>query len=257
MNKKNPLRYKKPDDSQKTVKDAFKMKRIDDSQVKNNENLGSLSAKYEGQVGSTGKSKYDAGGRSYGKYQFTINSQSINEFAKDLRESGIEKYVELGKMTPGSKEFDARWEEIAAQDPYGFGSMQFKFAKKHYYDKGADTLWDGYGFDIGERSFTLKQVLFSNMIQHGPTYGPTAFTDAAALYLGKDPKTITRNEVKQALNSMDDEEIIAHIWKCKTTNSEWWSGSPRYEYGLKRRWTLERDDALIAWDREKINTKMV
>ncbi len=194
--------------------------------------FGSLSSKYEGGTGTVSTGDGDAGGRSYGKYQFNTKDGVINDFMGWLKKQpGGRKYAEFLGENVGSREFNAAWEELGRKDPEGFGSMQSLYAKPVYYDTAANNLKNKYGLDIAGRSQALQEVLFSNSVQHGSHYGAQVFEEAAKL-AGK------------PLSEMTDAEIIHNIYEVKLNDLSWSSGSPDLRPGLFSRWKNERQDAL-------------
>ena len=97
-----------------------------------------------------------------------------------------------------------------------------------------------YQFDITNKSNALKQVLFSNCVQHGSRYGAEVFGDAASL-------------ANKDLNSMTDLEIIYNIYEVKLTDMSWSSGAPTLRPGLFNRWENERIMALELLKQEVQN----
>lgn len=202
------------------------------------ERLGSLSAKYEsnGDPAAVSQSDGDGGGWSYGIYQFSSAAGKVQDFVAWLC-SYQPPYDEYGRQLAAagdpcnSQSFIEKWQEIGNVDADGFGALQDEYVKPQYYDAGADNLQTWYTFDISQHSNALKQVLFSNCIQHGSYYGAEVFGDAAKLK-GDD------------LNSMSDADIIYYIYEVKLTDMSWSSGSPELRPGLFSRWHNEREDAL-------------
>lgn len=200
--------------------------------------LGSLSAKYEssGNAATVAQTEGDAGGWSYGIYQFASGPGVVQKFVEWLQQQP-EPYTEYGNQLAAAgnptcdQSFADKWAEIGTADEEGFGDLQDQYTQSIYFDSGADNLMGNYGFDISPRSVALKQVLFSNCVQHGSYYGAEVFRDAADL-------------AGQNLEDMSDHDIIYNIYELKLTDMSWSSGSPNLRPGLFRRWNDERDDAL-------------
>jgi hypothetical protein len=98
--------------------------------------LGTLSAKYEsnGDPGAIGRNEGDAGGASYGAYQFATNAGVPEGFVAWLGERGYRGAEGLARAgAPGTEGFDAAWREAAAADPEGFAAMQRGFVEEVYY----------------------------------------------------------------------------------------------------------------------------
>ncbi len=200
--------------------------------------IGALSAKYEsgGDPAAVSQDNNDAGGWSYGIYQFSSAAGKVQDFVNWLCQQPA-PYDEYGKqlLIAGDPAYDQsfvnKWQEIGNIDPEGFATLQDDYVKPEYYDAGAQILIEKYGFDISGHSDALKAVLWSNCVQHGPTYGAEVFSDAADL-------------VGQDLNSMSDYDIIYNIYEVKLTDMSWSAGSPADRPGLFARWRAEREDAL-------------
>jgi len=198
--------------------------------------LGWLSEQAEsgGDPSSISSGNGDAGGISYGKYQFSSNMGIVQNFVEWLQQH-LAPYGEYGRQLAqyevNSDEFKAKWRELAEADHDGFSALQDEFSEPKYFDSGATNLWEKYCFDIHQRSFALRSVLFSNCIQHGAYYGAEVFQDGA-------------NLVGQDLNDMTDAEIIQNIYEVKLTDMSWSSGAPDQRPGLFDRWGRERTIAL-------------
>jgi hypothetical protein len=200
-------------------------------------NIGSLSAKYEanGNPATVSGGDGDAGGRSYGSYQFSGRQGVFQEFVQWLKNYAA-PYDEYGRQLeaagdPAGEEFAAKWREIGTIDPGGFGRLQEEYVKPVYFDAGVKRLQAWYGFDILKRSQALQGVLWSNCVQHGNYYGAQVFGEAA-------------KRAGWALNDMDDAAIITQIYEVKLTDFSWSSGAPGLRPGLFARWRNERTDAL-------------
>jgi hypothetical protein len=200
--------------------------------------IGELSAKYEsnGDPAAVSQSDGDAGGWSYGIYQFASAVGKIQEFVEWLcRQSA--PYDGYGRQLASAgdpicdQSFVDKWQEIGNADPEGFAQLQDDFVKPQYFDAGAQILLDEYGFDISGHSDALKAVLWSNCVQHGPVYGAEVFKDAADL-------------AGQNISMMSDRSLIYNIYEVKLTDMSWSSGSPELRPGLFNRWRNEREDAL-------------
>jgi hypothetical protein len=204
--------------------------------------IGALSAKYEssGDPAAVSQDGNDSGGWSYGIYQFSSASGKVQDFVSWLCQHSA-PYDEYGRQldVAGDPTYDQsfvdKWVEIGNVDSDGFAQLQDDYVKPQYFDSAAQILIDKYGFDISSHSDALKAVLWSNSVQHGPTYGAEVFQDAADL-------------VGQDINSMNDYDIIYNIYEVKLTDSSWSSGAPNDRPGLFARWRNEREDALAMLD---------
>ena len=196
--------------------------------------LGSLSARYEsnGDPGAIGRTEGDAGGASYGAYQFATNAGVPGEFVAWLAERGYRGAVALAAAgEPGAAEFDAAWGEAAAADPEGFGAVQRGFVEAEYYEPAAESL-GRMGLDVGRRSEALRQVVWSAAVQYGPGCVAELFQEAAWL-AGADARA----------EELDDATLIANVYAVRASD-EWTAGSPRLRPGLRARFAAECREAL-------------
>lgn len=200
--------------------------------------LGQLSEHYEsrGDPACVSSGVGDAGGRSYGKYQFSSALGVVTNFVNWLCGYPVPELANYGVVLKAagavnSPGFIAKWQEIGRIDPGHFGELQRQYTQLQYYDKAAANLLNWYGFDIAGRSLALRNVLWSNAVQHGAYYGAQIFRDAALL-------------AKKVLLEMSDADLIWNIYEVKLTDPSWSSGSPSLRDNLRNRWRSERNNAL-------------
>ena len=136
--------------------------------------LGFVASKYESNSnpGTISNTPGDYGGKSYGAWQFSSKTGSLDSFVNSLRGKNSEFYAELSeaKAKDGNKfgkNFDATWTSIALSNKDKFLNLQQGYVKQNYYDKVAQSLKSKYGFDINEKSNALKESLWSTVVQHG------------------------------------------------------------------------------------------
>ncbi|MEL7596846.1 MAG: vgrg protein, partial [Clostridiaceae bacterium] len=136
--------------------------------------LGLKASKYESNLnpGAISNTSGDYGGKSYGAWQFSSKTGSLNFFVNWLKENNGEFYSKLSeaKSKDGNKfgkSFDAAWINIALTNKDKFMKLQQDYVKQAYYDKAAQTLKSKFGFDINKRSDALKESLWSTVVQHG------------------------------------------------------------------------------------------
>ncbi len=200
--------------------------------------LGELSGKYESNSDPAivARSTGDAGGWSYGLYQFSSEAGTVQDFVEWLCRYDA-PYDEYGRQLKAAgnpccdTSFVTKWEELGNVDPDGFSFLQDEYVKPGYYDSGAENLLKWYDFDIEQHSNALQQVLFSNCIQHGSYYGAMVFGDGAQL-------------AQKKIQDMSDSELIYFIYEVKLTDPSWSEGSPQLRPGLYSRWRQERAAAL-------------
>ncbi|MDR3560744.1 MAG: hypothetical protein P4N41_15725 [Negativicutes bacterium] len=191
--------------------------------------LGDLSAKYEsnGDPGAVADSAEDAGGASYGAYQFATNAGVPQDFVDWLLRqdySLVKTLTDAG--APGTQEFDAAWRQVAQEDHDGFLELQRQYVQQKYYQPAVDAL-SGINFNVDGRSEALRQVVWSAAVQYGPGWVAELFKEASA----GDP------------NQCDDATLITKIYEVRASD-DWTSGSPELRPSLRDRFASECDDAL-------------
>ena len=139
--------------------------------------LGTLSAKYEsnGDPAAISSGNGDAGGASFGAYQFSSNAGVPYAFAKwcistensiDIGERLIAAYTEDSNSCGST--FKAEWKEIAAEDSSFFLALQHSYVKEKYYDAIVTRIENNVAnFDIDMYGIALKNVFWSRSVQHG------------------------------------------------------------------------------------------
>jgi hypothetical protein len=159
--------------------------------------LGNTSKQFEsgkGGAGTISTGKGDLGGKSYGTYQLT--GGALNKFVKDG------KYSESFRgMDVKSAEFDAKWKELAKNDPE-FGKQQHDFIKKSHYDPQAEKLKKA-GIDLSGRGAAVQDSIWSTSVQFG---GQTDLIKKALQ--GKD------------VSKMSDAELVSAIQDYKRDNND-------------------------------------
>jgi len=140
--------------------------------------ISELSCKYEsgGDPSSVSQDSNDAGGWSYGIVQFSSAYGVVQKFVEWLQNQPA-PYNEYGEQLAAAGDprcdptFADTWARIGTDDAIGFRNLQDEYAKTMYFYPGADHLLANYYFDISQHAEALKQVLFSNCVQHGSYYG--------------------------------------------------------------------------------------
>jgi|GEM_PF-4643281 len=148
--------------------------------------IGTVAAKYEsnGNPGTISSGSGDAGGKSYGAFQFSSSSNGPKLFYNWLISSGFNTEIgtalrdahnaDGGKDYTFGTNFDALWKLIAAEAPQEFLSAQLTYTKVKYYDALYNmliksTASGGLGFNANNYGIALKSALFSRALQHGVT----------------------------------------------------------------------------------------
>ena len=202
--------------------------------------LGKLSQKYEsnGDPGRVSSGAGDKGGASYGAYQMT--SSGGGTVARFLKSSaGAPWASEFANLKPGSKEFTAKWQEIAKREPDRFLAAQHEFIKQSHYDPFVEKL-KTIGLRVESRSQALQDVVWSTAVQHG-----SANDVISTALAGRDPAKLS------------DEELIRAIYAergCKNpdgTLARFAGNSIAVQKGVAKRFEKELNDALVMLSKEK------
>ena len=136
--------------------------------------MGFTAAKYESNLNpkAISNASGDIGGKSYGAWQFSSKTGSLDSFINSLKTSNKDFYSKLtkAKAKDGNKfgeKFDATWTSITSSNKDEFLKLQQNSIKQNYYDVAALALKSKYGFDISNKSNALKESLLSTAVQHG------------------------------------------------------------------------------------------
>jgi hypothetical protein len=97
-------------------------------------------------------------------------------------------------MSPGSPEFNAKWKQIAANDP-SFGTAQHDFIKSTHYAPQMALLGKS-GIDLSKRGAAVQDAVWSTSVQFG---GQTSLIKSALA--GKDPSKMSDAEIVTAIQN--------------------------------------------------------
>ena len=181
-----------------------------------NKDLGSVSAKYEGKIGSANKDVDQNGkpaGWAYGKFQFNSAKGGLQKFFSDNPD--IAK--QFKGLKPGTKAFNDKWKSLAQLDPIGFEQSQNKSAANLWF-KPAEKAYANAGFNLNNRG--VQEAVFSSSIQHG---------GVVRKLLPLAQKLASKN-----INELSAEEQIALIYDARK----------KYHSNGKKRYDSEVKDAL-------------
>ena len=140
--------------------------------------LGTLSASYEASSpGTISSGSGDAGGKSYGSYQFSSASNVPKSFFEWCLASDDTYYQSIGSRlseayytgSPGyGSLFDAEWKALANENSAGFEQAQRNYVRLRYYEPIVERLEEKHsGFSIDNYSIALRNVLWSRAVQLG------------------------------------------------------------------------------------------
>jgi hypothetical protein len=161
--------------------------------------LGQTSKVFEsgkGGAGTVSTGKGDNGGASYGTYQLSSKMGTLQKF---LAQSPYGD--QFAGLAPGSPEFNAKWKEIAKNDPT-FGGAQHDFIKRTHYDPMVAGLKKD-GIDISGRGAGVKDAVWSTSVQ-----------------FGGDSKLIQRALNGKDASKMSDAEFISKTQDYKVANND-------------------------------------
>lgn len=168
--------------------------------------LGETSKRFEsgrGGAGTVSSGKGDFGGASYGTYQLASKTGTLSKF---LKSSGYGKHFE--GMQAGTKEFNQKWKELAANDPE-FGNAQHEFIKNTHYDVAMQKLGKN-GIDLSNRGRAVQDALWSTSVQFGAGGASNMFK-----------KVLKGKDVSQ----LSDSEIVTLLQDYKIQNNDRLFGS--------------------------------
>jgi LysM repeat protein len=111
--------------------------------------LGGLSRKYEAfGPGTVSTGQGDAGGVSYGSYQFATKTGSAQAFVDSLKDSHPHYHAALAGKTPGTEPFSRAWKELAEKDPRGFDRAQHENIRRTHYEPAVIGIRQATGLDL-------------------------------------------------------------------------------------------------------------
>lgn len=131
--------------------------------------LGRLSERYESGgrgrgPGTVSTGRDDPGGVSYGLYQMASRTGAVTGF---VATEGALWADELGTAVPGSPEFSAAWQAIAARQPAAFAAAQHAYIARTHYRPVVAAVLARTGLDLDSRAPALRDVGWSCAVQHG------------------------------------------------------------------------------------------
>lgn len=184
--------------------------------------LGSLSARYEsrGNPGTIANNKGDIGGKSYGRYQLTVNSGNAQKFANWY--GGALK----GKKA-GTTSFDKAWKAEAANNPVKFAQAQHEYIKRAHYDPAVTAVKKATGVDVTKYPKAVQDVLWSTAVQHGVSGAKNIFKNA-----GIRPGMSAKDIINRVYNERSKVDVYFK------------SSSSSIKNAVKNRFAEERKDAL-------------
>ena len=208
-----------------------------------NAKLGDASAKFEsGNKGVTAVSWDKTGGSSYGKWQLTTNSHSMQDWLDWMEKKGG-KEAELAKQIKAAGDISVRngaasqmYVQLAAENPELFEESQRQFLIEHHYNPALRKLAPEMQDRIN-KSRTLQEVLWSTAIQHGPSGARKVFENAL-----------------KANPNASDEELIRAVYQERKLH---FGGSdPDVRNGVRSRFDRESDQMVGMLHGERANAAL-
>ncbi|GAB1595387.1 VgrG-related protein [Lysobacter claricitrinus] len=200
--------------------------------------LGSTSSRYESSgrgAGVISSGKGDAGGKSYGEYQLSSRTGTLQQY---LAQSYYAP--RFAALEPGTPAFDAMWTRIAASDP-AFARDQHDFIGRTHYDAQLARLRDA-GIDLSGAGYAVHDMLWSTAVQYG-ALTLSIVTNALHGTFGAaaDATTLTDAQIVGAVQDYK----LAHLQTLFAHSKPLWPG-------LRRRVVDEKRDLLRLADAECI-----
>lgn len=188
--------------------------------------LGQTSASYESGLAGAGAistGKGDHGGVSYGSYQFSTVTGTLQEY---LQQSTCGS--QFDGLTPVTPKFDAKWRELARTDP-GFGQDQHDFVGRSHYGAQVAAL-KADGLDLSDRGMAVQDAVWSTAVQFR-NLTPRIFNKGLAEKFG------THYE----LAKLSDKDIVDAVQDYKSAHvATLFSHSPKLHDALKARFSSEK-----------------
>ena len=163
-------------------------------------------------------------------------ASKIGVVARYIADPDFPFRAQFAGLQPGTAPFTAKWKEIAANQRDAFQASQHAFIKKTHFDPLVAKIKKEDDYDVNDRSFALRNVIWSTAVQHGPATSipHTAFGNAG----------VTKND------DDFDEQLIRAIYaergrKNAAGNLVFFSkSSPAVQQGVANRFKQELKDAL-------------
>lgn len=205
--------------------------------------LGQTSAQFESGgrgAGTISRGRGDHGGASYGTYQLSSKTGTLDRF---LKESGYASQFEGMKVD--SIGFNRKWRELAENDP-NFGKAQHDFIKQTHFDPAMAALKNA-GIDLYGRGAAVQDMVWSTANQFG----------AGSARRGSGGAGLIRKAIgKRNVAEMSDQEIIEAVqnYKLQENDKLFRSSSAAVRRGTARRAEAEKQSLLALANQEGLAT---
>lgn len=183
--------------------------------------FGKVAATFEsgGDPGAVSSGKGDAGGKSFGAFQLSSKTGSLQAF---LNKTGYGKHFEGMDLKNPGKEVEDKWKQLAS-DPE-FIKAQSQYAKEKYFDPHMAMLKKN-GIDLSGKGRAVDELILSTANQYGAN------------------SSVLMNAFKgKNVSQMEPEEIIrlAQEYKAGSTGSYFASSSEAVRAGVRNRIAKEK-----------------
>jgi len=183
--------------------------------------FGKVAATFEsgGDPGAVSSGQGDAGGKSFGAFQLSSKTGSLQAF---LNKTGYGKQFEGMDLKNPGKEVEAKWKQLAS-DPE-FIKAQSQYAKEKYFDPHMAMLKKN-GIDLSGKGRAVDELVLSTANQYGAN------------------SSVLMNAFKgKNVSQMEPEEIIrlAQEYKAGSTGSYFASSSEAVRAGVRNRIAKEQ-----------------
>lgn len=134
------------------------------------EKIGNLSSKHESLKDPSAIGVDNAGGPSYGTYQISTKTGTMNKYLNFLKSNYPEFYNELysaggnAAALVKNKEFVDKWKELAQNAK--FNGSQYDFMISTHYAPTVERIKNKQLLDLENRNRILKDVIYSMSVQH-------------------------------------------------------------------------------------------
>lgn len=200
------------------------------------EEFGSLSAKYESNNNPRAKGYDKNGGHSYGRYQIETRHGTMLDYIKYLKSKPeYRDFADTLNDAGGyegaynkTEDFVTAWDKLSANKEFNASQHQFILDKKLApVLRGVKKI---RGFNVENRDFVIKQMLYSLATQHG---------EGNALEL-------IRNAIGDNAEDLSDEDLINRIYDERSNVNRYFKRStPSDRENIKKnRLPRERKDLL-------------
>lgn len=177
----------------------------------------------------------DHGGKSYGSYQLSSKQGEVDKF---LKSSGYADKFQ--GMQVGSKDFDAKWKDLAANDTK-FAESQKQYAGQTKYAPQMNKLKKG-GVDLSGRGKAVQEMVLSTANQYG------AGTDVIQKALEK------KLQPGETVAGLSDAQVIKRVqeYKGETVGQYFKSSNANVQAGVAKRTQDEKGVLLQMANQEAI-----